>query len=687
MIRPWHVWTWFTLSACVVLAALAWVSVKVIEADEKETEARRAALLEENIRLSLWRMDSHFSPILAKESARPYFTYSAFYPTERAYTRMFAPLGRGEVLMPSPLLAYDSPYVLLHFQVHPDGRVTSPQVPIGNMRDLAEMGYTSPERIARFSKHLSDMERISPAERIIAAVPAEPVPPRPAVRLAAGPTQANLAAANDTIQSISAGNEQINLSANQDDQSLEQQKLAVPQQLDMQYSKVQQRARSSNEYIRRVDNYNRNQGASQAESSLRWNKPKSSSSQFQSLAQQPENAAPSSEGKTKVSQSRLQKVPVPEVDKQPVLPPASQDMIDFLSDDVNEGLMQPAWVGATLVLLRRVTVGGSVYVQGCQLDWDRLRDTALQEVQDLLPAAKLEPVRNGHANERERMLAALPARLLPGRVPIQPSTEISPLKISLMIVWACVLVAAGAIAALLAGAVALSERRGAFVSSVTHELRTPLTTFRMYAEMLSEGMVPEDKQRKYLTVLCTEANRLSHLVENVLAYARLERGSARGRIEPTLLATLIDPMADRLADRASHAGMTLVLAPHNLSAEVQVLADTAAVEQILFNLVDNACKYAKDAEDKRIHVRLTYDAEWGTVEVQDNGPGIPREEAGRIFHAFAKSARDAANSAPGVGLGLALSRRLARAMHGDLHLSPSPSPGATFTLRLPLQTP
>ena len=80
--------------------------------------------------------------------------------------------------------------------------------------------------------------------------------------------------------------------------------------------------------------------------------------------------------------------------------------------------------------------------------------------------------------------------------------------------------------------VALSERRGAFVSAVTHELRTPLTTFRMYAEMLAEGMVPSPEARqKYLETLRREADRLAHLVENVLQYARLERGRPGGRRE------------------------------------------------------------------------------------------------------------------------------------------------------------
>src|ERR1043165_39773 len=110
----------------------------------------------------------------------------------------------------------------------------------------------------------------------------------------------------------------------------------------------------------------------------------------------------------------------------------------------------------------------------------------------------------------------------------------------LMAAWACIELTIVATAVTLRGIVSLSERRGAFVSAVTHELRTPLTTFKMYSEMLASDMVRDaQKRRQYLETLCSEANRLSHLVENVLAYARLERGSARGRVETVMLVNLI----------------------------------------------------------------------------------------------------------------------------------------------------
>ena len=241
---------------------------------------------------------------------------------------------------------------------------------------------------------------------------------------------------------------------------------------------------------------------------------------------------------------------------------------------------------------------------------------------------------------------------------------------------------------LLFGVVRLSERRAAFVSAVTHELRTPLTTFQMYAEMLSEGMVPDpDRQRGYLNTLRAEAARLIHLVENVLSYARLERSTSQHRMKDVPLGELIEQVKGRLIDRARPAGMELVDRGDDSAFSTVVRVNPSAVEQILFNLVDNACKYAGTGADKRLCLiakrsgRATFRVQ-GQLRLRDHGPGISRGDCRRLFRPFSKSAQEAANSAPGVGLGLALSRRLARDMGGDLRLDTSVADGACFVLTL-----
>jgi len=345
------------------------------------------------------------------------------------------------------------------------------------------------------------------------------------------------------------------------------------------------------------------------------------------------------------------------------------------------GPITAVWLGErsdTLALIRRVQVDGLESIEGCILDWPRIRKWLLEEIKDLLPAAQLEP-RTSAGRGDEYLLAALPLRLIPGRLanPPEASAQFLP---ALLAAWFGIFVAASAVVTLFLGALALSERRAAFVSAVTHELRTPLTTFRMYTEMLAQGMVSKDQHAEYLETLHREANRLGHLVENVLAYARLQRGPRARKLERVDLAALLAREERRLSEHAAKAGMKIIIEQAATDA-VSALGDSMAIEQVLFNLVDNACKYARSAADPRIHLLACRGTRHVELRVKDHGPGIPRERARRMFEPFSKSSQDAASSAPGVGLGLALSRRLARAMRGDLTLEPTKD-GACFVLAL-----
>ncbi|MEX0866933.1 MAG: HAMP domain-containing sensor histidine kinase, partial [Pirellulales bacterium] len=335
-----------------------------------------------------------------------------------------------------------------------------------------------------------------------------------------------------------------------------------------------------------------------------------------------------------------------------------------------------------------VVAEGRTIIQGVWLDWAAIRAVLQQEVSELFPQLSMLPVHDEGQGDPARMLASAPITLnvrQPRLAAMQPEA-MSPTIIALVVAWSCLAAAAVAAAVLLAGVMALSERRAAFVSAVTHELRTPLTTFRMYAEMLALGMVREESQRRaYLETLRTEADRLFHLVENVLSYARLERGAAAAPRTETTVDELLATCTARLAGRAAEAGMELRI---DLPAEfgpVQLATDRAAVEQILFNLVDNACKYAQAAKDRRIQLKATATRTQLLLRVVDHGPGIAPQAAAALFRPFTKSASDAANTAPGVGLGLALCRRLARDLGGDLRLEPCNGDprGASFVFTLP----
>jgi len=348
-----------------------------------------------------------------------------------------------------------------------------------------------------------------------------------------------------------------------------------------------------------------------------------------------------------------------------------------------EGPMIPVWLGPALVLARQVRAVDGDSIQGVWLNWIGLHDRLVESVRDLFPRAELRAASaSGPAGRR---LAALPVEFVPGPTTDRGVPSWSSARLTLAFAWACMFLAVVAVAVLLFGAVSLSERRGAFVSAVTHELRTPLTTFKMYSEMLADDMVRDETKRKhYLQTLCSEANRLTHLVENVLAYARLERGSARRRVERVTLGELIDRTRARLEQRAEQAEMQLVVEADERARATVVQVDVAAVEQILFNLVDNACKYAAPSATERIiHLEAHPDARFAMLRVRDHGRGISDDGARRLFQPFGKSADDAAHTAPGIGLGLALCRRLSRSLGGDLRFNRTVNPGACFELLLP----
>jgi len=604
---PLHIWLVFAACAVLALGAMSWLSVEVLRLEARQDEARATAALEENVRLALWRMESALSPIVAAESARPYFAYSPFHPAERAYTCMFAEIGKGEVLMPSPLLEGPPRFILVHFQFGPGGALSSPQVPAGNMRDLAEQGYVTAEAIEPYEIRLGQLREALPMEALASLLP--------------GPTEPPPAA----FGALSSG------------------------QRDRRQPRSQQR------YLANNEGYQSDLNVAEYRTRSNWNL--INSFQGQQSAEGPELG--------------------PQADAHANRPPGWRP-----PPPVEIGPMRPQWTQAGLVLARRVTVGGSEYVQGCLLDWEVVHGWLILQVRDLLPEARLEPVRTAALQDPARVLAAIPARLLPGGIINDDAGRPSPLTVSLAVAWICAIAAAAAVGALLVGAMRLSERRGAFVSSVTHELRTPLTSLQMYAEMLDEGMVTDQQKRSaYLGTIRTEADRLGHLVENVLSYARIEGGRGESRIEALSVEDIVKRCAERLTKRARQAGMRLAVDEGDASGVI-AKADTGAVEQILFNLVDNACKYAASAEDRSIHVSCASERGLAVLRVTDHGPGIPAAEASKIFRPFAKSAKDAANSAPGVGLGLSLSRRLAREMGGDLRLEAS-SDGACFALSLP----
>jgi two-component system, OmpR family, phosphate regulon sensor histidine kinase PhoR len=266
-----------------------------------------------------------------------------------------------------------------------------------------------------------------------------------------------------------------------------------------------------------------------------------------------------------------------------------------------------------------------------------------------------------------------------------------------MVSLSAIVIVAGAIGMVL---LAQKERRvstlkSEFVANVSHELKTPLALVRMFAEMLQSGRVQSDaKRQEYLDIIVRESERLSALIENVLDFARLERGRGSYEFTEGDVGDAVNRAANVLRYRVEREGVSLVVdvAPDLPRARI----DERAIQLAVVNLVDNALKYAPDG--KEIVVRATRDASEGTVRVDvvDRGPGVPEEDRVRIFERFVRLASTpsatsgkGAVAAPvrGSGIGLALVKHIAESHGGHAWVeSDGTNRGSTFSFSIPAGT-
>lgn len=680
MKRPWQVWSLFLLCLAVVLPAMAWLTVQALELDREVARAAQQADLEEDISLALWRMDVALAPMVAQEAARPYLVYRPFL------TNPLETGGKGTTdAKASPLLNQPSQFVRLHFQLAQDGSITSPQCPSGTLRELAVHAGANLDNIDLSCDRLAMLSEKVRHDQLLAVLPTQTLPPIE-VGQELWNSQATLGdrALNnvqDNWQVLVQNDAQLqDFYENPPAQQTEDQQTGLPQpNLDDQQTAPQPQQGANANDANRQPTAN---AQGQAPPGKRWADQYKGNAYGYARGQRDQLMRGNLEYQRR--NKALQSIATSEVRQQRFSLP-----VEAATHLVSEGVSAPIWLDDELLLARRVTIDDKLVVQGCWFDWPRLKEFLIAEglgVQDspALPEFDLVPIHGDSLISPARRLATLPVEIVVPSPDVQ-AAPLSPIRLSLLIAWACMFLAGGAVAILLKGVVTLSERRGAFVSAVTHELRTPLTTFRVYAEMLDEGMVTDpDKQSQYTKTLRVESDRLAHLVENVLAYARLERGRRGGRRQSVALGAMVDRISDRLTDRARGAEMDLVVEGDAQARQCKVMTDPAAVEQILFNLVDNACKYAAAANNRQIRLGINTSGRKAEIRVQDHGPGISYHFRKSLFQPFSKSVEDAAVTAPGVGLGLALCRRLAQELGGSLELEQSDREGATFVLTLPL---
>jgi signal transduction histidine kinase len=217
-----------------------------------------------------------------------------------------------------------------------------------------------------------------------------------------------------------------------------------------------------------------------------------------------------------------------------------------------------------------------------------------------------------------------------------------------------------------------------FVAMVSHELRTPLTSIAGFADTLVESWkdLPEEEVDEFLGIINRQSVYLGDLVEDVLVIPRLEADRLRFHPELFDLGELIDDVAKMVFPNGGKKS-SLVSLPDG----VRVKADRRRVQQVIRNLMENARKYGGD----QIMVEGFVMGDQYLIVISDNGPGVPDDETQRVFDNFEQLSKGDTREATGIGLGLPIARRLARAMGGEVWYERRFPTGARFCYSLPLR--
>ncbi len=683
---------WITALAIASLATISglWLvtnAVQTLEAQHADSQGEVARA--ETLRLALWRMDGWMTPRLAREAARPVNEYAAFFSPLDPVNKLLQSVPKGEVLTPSPLLLSTPDWIPLHFELRADGVLSSPQVPQGNLLDLAEGQYFEkgvPVERAQTLKRLTAM--LSDSTQSLEACMTEAELSNAKIATAwTAPSQQAM-----TAMGLAGGMSAASKDAAQDAPSKSKSSAKGESSLD---SKFDSKFDSNLDSKRAIEDYTNRAKASNDAQRLDEQLTQSRAGgrgarqQAAAPAQQLEGVLGKDDGSMLAQQSAAQQA-------------------ETIEDSI--GPLVPTWLSTEppeLVFVRRVREGGESRVQGFLVDWTQLSTALLTQVADLTSGASLVPAVLDMNSFAPARLASIPAELRGEFILTNPVIASSTSAPALFFAWGAALLALAAAALAAWTSISFGDRQARFASSVTHELRTPLTTFQLYAEMLRDGMVTDETRRaECLDTLCRESIRLSHLVENVLSLSRLERGARPARASSTLLAIDLTRLVEAVAaERAPNASCRvnneldngpnnepnngldngLDNGPDNGPKDATVRIDRDALTQILANLIENAAKYGGRGEDAaQIDVDIRARGDALVIVVSDHGDGISARAAHAIWRPFDRAGREG-GAQFGLGLGLAVSRALAEGKGGSLSLRARSSDalGASFELHLP----
>jgi PAS domain S-box-containing protein len=223
-----------------------------------------------------------------------------------------------------------------------------------------------------------------------------------------------------------------------------------------------------------------------------------------------------------------------------------------------------------------------------------------------------------------------------------------------------------------------------FVSTVSHELRTPMTAIKGYTDLMHSGMVGEinDNQKRFLSIIKTNTDRLTAMINDLLDITRVETGRVRFEPQPIRLGDVVKNVIDALAPNAEHKKHTLTYRVEGGLPEI--MGDPDRLNQVFTNLVGNAINYTPDGGKISVDVFAVDRAV--RIDVRDTGIGIPAEDLGRIFERFYRSDHPLVQESRGTGLGLPIVKMFVEMHGGRVWAQSRMGEGSTFTVLLPLPT-
>lgn len=225
----------------------------------------------------------------------------------------------------------------------------------------------------------------------------------------------------------------------------------------------------------------------------------------------------------------------------------------------------------------------------------------------------------------------------------------------------------------------LEKVRQEFFSNISHELRTPLTSILAFVETLEDGAIEDEENNlRFLNVIRRNAERMHHLIDDILELSSIESGKIVIEPKKSNLSKLVDEVFMNLSNKADERRIKM---SNTVAKDIFVLADAVRLEQMLTNLIDNAIKF--NSENGQVVVSHQQTETGDIISITDTGEGISNEHLKRIFERFYRTDRARTREIGGTGLGLAIVKHLARLHGGEISVISTLGKGSTFTIELP----